>query len=465
MSGSSGDGDTPVLRTREDLLRALDVASQLEHLLLCQYLFAALTLKRSAREGLSEPDVERVRRWGSKVTLIARQEMEHLGLVMNLRSAIGGMPYFRRPSFPQRPSYFGPAALDQELTRFEQSTLERFQWAEQPHPVPEIPWCSLGAEEVARERARLMAPLSKLPTAGGDAGRLSPPTFEFDSVQALYLALRDGFARVTSRLGEDALFIGSLGQQIYGGAGSPYAGGMNDLNQYGLDLVPVTNLQSATSAIDLILLQGEGLLAPPDYVEHTHYCLFTSILDEMKTVPGLDCARPVVRNPLTAMHPDITAPEKVNLITRPETLEVAVVSNRCYELMLSMLLWLYGHPEKSASEGAALTDAVFFPLMTMFVRPLGEILTELPAFTDRPGNAGPGFELFSDVLVLPATGDCWALFQEKLDGLVWDFANLRILGMKNDYPRIVERLGYLGENMGRLAMDWRTGWKDVGRDG
>ena len=85
-------------RTREELIAALQVAAELEHLLMVQYLFAAYTLKRGADEGLSPPDLERARRWGSKVTFVARQEMEHLGIVFIARCATGASRALRSTS-------------------------------------------------------------------------------------------------------------------------------------------------------------------------------------------------------------------------------------------------------------------------------------------------------------------------------------------------------------------------------
>ncbi|HEX3683242.1 MAG TPA: hypothetical protein VHU83_11960 [Bryobacteraceae bacterium] len=170
----------------------------------------------------------------------------------------------------------------------------------------------------------------------------------------------------------------------------------------------------------------------------------------------------MVDNPLTILHADISAPDEVNIITNEDTLEIAVVFNRCYELMLTMLLYLYGgawrHPKRSFS----FTNAIFFPLMTMFIRPLAEILTQLPAFRDRPGNAGPGFELPHEIVVLPAYRALWHAIQERFDALAEDLGRLRILQRKEDYPEIAERLRYMRENMRRLAEDWRTDWKDVG---
>jgi hypothetical protein len=70
-----------------------------------QYLFAAYSLKRYDYEGLRPDQLEQVRRWASLITLVARQEMEHLGLALNMLSAIGGTPSFSRPNMPQRRVY------------------------------------------------------------------------------------------------------------------------------------------------------------------------------------------------------------------------------------------------------------------------------------------------------------------------------------------------------------------------
>lgn len=95
------------LTTREDLINTLHLAAELEHNLMCQYLFAAYSMKRSTSEGLSEVQLEKTRGWGALMTMVARQEMEHMGLVLNLLSAIGGTPYFQRPNFPQRKERYG----------------------------------------------------------------------------------------------------------------------------------------------------------------------------------------------------------------------------------------------------------------------------------------------------------------------------------------------------------------------
>ena len=115
------------------------------------------------------------------------------------------------------------------------------------------------------------------------------------------------------------------------------------------------------------------------------------------------------------------------------------------------------------AQRTTLTDAAFFPMMTMFIRPLSELLTQLPAFADAPGNAGPGFELSSAELRLGAAkNDPFPELQRRLDRLVVGFRQLSIV-RSGAPPQIAERLRYLGENMARLAEDFRHGFDNAGR--
>src|SRR5437016_917794 len=90
-----------MIDNREGLIEALHEASELEHGLLVQYLFAALTLKKREDEGLTSEQQELARVWESMVLAVAREEMAHLGTACNLLTAIGGSPRFERPNFPQ----------------------------------------------------------------------------------------------------------------------------------------------------------------------------------------------------------------------------------------------------------------------------------------------------------------------------------------------------------------------------
>jgi hypothetical protein len=478
------------IQTRAELIDALRVAAELEHGLMAQYLFAVYSLKRYTWEGLDAVQLEHVRRWSSSITLIARQEMEHLGLALNLLSAIGGTPSFTRPNMPQRRDYYGAAGIKLTLTRGDLETIKRFQHFEAPDALTKklkpgewIPqkdarrWCHTKKDVPSRKE------LTALMDTGSVEG--APVLgFGWDSVQDLYETIRSGFETLSATMGESNLFVGKPSLQIFGGPQSPQYGGMNNLNQYGLDLISVTNLAGARQAITMILEQGEGIKVNASYLRWTHFCLFTGIRGDMEDLDlGSLGARPVVPNPMTMLHPDVSERDQVTLLTNGTTIEIAKLFNGSYELMLLLLLYLYSDNVKTQDQVNDLMDAAFFPLMTMFVRPLAEVLTEIPAFEgprqktkDGLRNAGPGFELNGDVLLFPTLDATWDLFQERIDVLVLGFdAVLRdgdpwigLPGQKEpgyERSRIWRRLEYMRSNMQRLAADWRAKWLNIGFEG
>src|SRR5947208_9916271 len=92
--GGKASPEAPfVVEHREALIYMLCEAAELEHGIMCQYLCAACSLKENADEGLSEAEVQAVRRWRGAVSHVATQEMLHLALVHNLLSAVGAAPH------------------------------------------------------------------------------------------------------------------------------------------------------------------------------------------------------------------------------------------------------------------------------------------------------------------------------------------------------------------------------------
>jgi hypothetical protein len=125
------DTSASVITNRSDLIQALCDAAQLEHGLCCAYLYAAFSLKRRPEEGVPVDRLADLREWESVLLLIARQEMEHLGIVCNLLTAIGGMPFLQNPTFPIATDRYGSLhALP--LERFSRDTIQRFIEFESP---------------------------------------------------------------------------------------------------------------------------------------------------------------------------------------------------------------------------------------------------------------------------------------------------------------------------------------------
>src|SRR5690348_11282314 len=120
-----------VIEHREALIYMLCEAAELEHAIMCQYLFAAFSLKQSLDEGLTEPQLAAVQRWRRQVSHVATQEMLHLALVQNLLTAIGAAPHLSRPNLPAPAGHY-PAGVQLALIPFGERALRHFMFLERP---------------------------------------------------------------------------------------------------------------------------------------------------------------------------------------------------------------------------------------------------------------------------------------------------------------------------------------------
>lgn len=117
--------------SRRDLMYALSEAAEIEHALLCQYLFAGYSIRRFPADDIPPDRLRSLQNWAGTILLVAREEMEHLGTVCNLLASIGAAPDFRRPNFPQPARYFGEIPSF-SLERFSLDTIRRFAEFEKP---------------------------------------------------------------------------------------------------------------------------------------------------------------------------------------------------------------------------------------------------------------------------------------------------------------------------------------------
>src|SRR5262249_57977683 len=60
-----------VIEHREALIFMLCEAAELEHGIMCQYLFAVFSMKQNADEGLTDDQVAAVRRWRGRIRPVA----------------------------------------------------------------------------------------------------------------------------------------------------------------------------------------------------------------------------------------------------------------------------------------------------------------------------------------------------------------------------------------------------------
>lgn len=375
-----------VVEHREALIYLLREAAELEHGIMCQYLYAAFTLKQSVDEGVTAEQLEAIGRWRKTVLEVARQEMLHLALVQNLLTAIGAAPHFGRPNLPA-PAHRFPAGVQLALVPFGERALRHFLFLERPEGMALDD--ADGFTAVARAR----------PLMADD--EIVPRYQEYATVGHLYRAIDIGFAWLTSKLGEARLFIGP-----------PDAQATPESFRWP-ELIPVDGLAAAHRAIDTIVEQGEGT-TNEDWRE-AHFGRFLGVLDEYLAFrardPGFEPARPV--QPGT-MRPH-AASDDLPLISDGVTARVADLFNVSYQITLMTLARYFAHTDETPAQLKTLAN-VSVGVMFGGLKVLGERLTGLPFGPDRPGRtAGPTFELFyQSGYVLPHRSAAWTLIEERL---------------------------------------------------
>jgi hypothetical protein len=374
-----------VVAHREHLWWLLAEAAQLEHMIMCQYLFAEFSLKDGEGEGLTRDQADAVARWGKTLHGIAVEEMLHLALVANLMSAIGAAPAFGRPNFPQRSGYF-PAGLQLDLLPFGEQALRHFLYLERP-------------EGMERQDADGFVPVAP-PREPVAMDELLPRGQEFATVGHLYRGIADGLRRLVERFGEPAVFVGS-----------PRAQATPELMHWP-QLIAVTDLASGLAAVEEIIEQGEG--ARGDW-RPAHYGRFLGIWEEYQALrerdPSFQPARPVL--PAYTRQPfDIPAAQPV--ITDPQARHVAELAGLAYEMVLQLLLRFFTHTDETDEQLGVLIGGAI-GMMAGVLRPLASALTQLPVGAAHPGRTvGFTFEMYYLMgNTVPWREPAWALLHER----------------------------------------------------
>ncbi len=375
-----------VIEHREALIYMLCEAAELEHGIMCQYLFAAFSLKQAADEGPTESELAAAARWRKQILHVATQEMLHLALVQNLLTAIGGPPHLVRPNLPQPAEHY-PAGVQLALLPFGEQALRHFMFLERP-------------EGMDLDDAGGLAAVGRAEPLMSE-GDIVPRPQDFATVGHLYRSIEAGFKHLAEKYGEAWLFVGP-----------PRAQATPEHFRWP-ELVTVTDLASAQRAIDTILEQGEG---PRGEWRNAHFGQFVEILDEYQQMreanPGFDPVRPVIAANVRPPQREID----VLMITDPLTARVADLFNVGYEMLLQIFYRYFAHTEETDAQLKTLADATI-RLMVGVLQPLANVITTLPAGPGHEGRtAGPTFELFyeSDYL-LPHREAAWTLLTERLD--------------------------------------------------
>jgi CDGSH-type Zn-finger protein/uncharacterized Fe-S cluster protein YjdI len=403
-----------IIRHREQLLDTLSEAAEIEHNLMCCYLYAAWSLKTEPDDGIDPELQKEIRGWQRAMVDVAIDEMTHLTLVSNLMNALGGVAHLHRPNFPVANGYH-PADLQVRLAPFNRDTLQHFIYLERPEGSDEPDGHGFDQRPGYSRSLRGI--------------RLMPSAQDYRTVGHLYRSVEDALKQLSAEMGEDALFCGDPKLQVC----------PNILTLTGL--VRITDLKSACKAIETIVEQGEGA---SNNSAGCHYARFVKIRESYDAIlardPDFRPAHPVASNPV--MRKPIQNPEDRVWIEREDARQVLDLANAVYNHMLRFL-----------AQGFAATDVTEKRLMIntaidmmMALDPLARELARLKANDGDECNAGLSFATLR-TLVAPKSFP--AVF-EVLKGRVRDLAEGgKALGQTPRVAKAVSSLETIHANLGQ----------------
>lgn len=375
---------------RDYLIHLLTEAAEIEHNLLCSYLYAAFSLKIGCGEGLSEAERELVRGWHKSIVGVAIEEMGHLALVNNLLVAVGGAPHFDRPNLPV-PVGYHPSGFVIRLAPFTRDTLEHFIFLERP------------------AQAKVQDPSDKYrhegPARYQTAGHLTPSTPDYETIGAFYDAIREALVAFGTACGEDAFLAASLPRQL-----SP-----EDAQMPGLRLI--RGMDDALQALEAIVEQGEGSSSEK---EDCHFMRFVAIRREwdeaLEVNAGFQPSHKAAQDPV--MRQPAEGLERV-WITEPAAARLLDLGNALYGVTLTLLEHAYARGMRQRRQFVDGAMGLMHALAG-----IGSALARMPARTNGNGvNAGLTFAMPRNLHSLPQGRAC-QLLCERLTNLYESAADL-----------------------------------------
>jgi CDGSH-type Zn-finger protein/uncharacterized Fe-S cluster protein YjdI len=387
--------------SREQLLHTLYEAAELEHTLMCTYLYAAWSLKDGGDEELDPAHGAALAQWKSTILRVAIEEMSHLVAVWNITVALGGAPRIGRFNFPLDPGAL-PASIVVKLVPFTPATLQHFIFLERPADSVEPDGAGFSGGQQGRNR-------------GNSSARFTPMPDDYATVGAFYASLKSQLFDFVAAHGDTGAFIGDPTLQLPGA-------------DYGLpDARRVICAKTAMAAFDRIVTQGEGATA--DSVE-SHYHQFLAVRTQLDGLLRSDAqfqpAHPAATNPVLRSP---ARPEGRVWIEDAAAAATVDLANAAYGLMLRTLAYAYAVP------GGDLRKRVMMQMamgLMHAITPLAEAAARMPAGPSNPGcNAGMSFTTLRDSAALPPGPAADQLVRERLREFAAGAAQIADLGPRH----------------------------------
>jgi hypothetical protein len=321
------------LDTPDGLRRALEQAIKLEHATLPPYLYAMFSLMPGSNVEIA-----------SLLHGIVMEEMGHMALACNLLNAVGGSPQISTPE--AIPTYPGPlpGTVEGQLT------------------------VNLAAFSIEHVRDTFM--VIEAPE--------EPIVFE-DAVAEKPLTIGEFYALILAAIKEasPSVFVDPPRRQVVGVLPG---------------VIAVTNLASATTAIETIVEQGEGTKTSPvgdKDAELAHYYRFEEIAEGKKLVPDATKKPPWTFDPkqpipfeATKVYPAMCNPKTEAFPAGSQVRRECEAFNRKYTIMLELLHETFNGTDK-LSEAIGLMETL---------KAQARVLMTMPSGVKAGKNAGPSFE-------------------------------------------------------------------------
>ena len=409
--------------SRESLVHMLYEAAELEHNLMCTYLYAAFSLKSGTQEGLSAAEADATARWRSAILRVAVEEMGHLAAVWNITSALGGSPRFGRMNFPLDPGAL-PASVVVRLAPFSEEVLQHFIFLERP------------GGSVEPDGAGFVADFAF--TRGVYPPRVTPMPIDYDTVGHFYEKLEHDLREFVARIGEAEAFCGDRNLQL----------SRKEIDFQGCD--PVICSKTALQAFNAIVTQGEG--AVQENVD-SHYQRFIAIREELRLLraanPAFAPAHPAAVNPV--LRRPVRAGARVWL-ENEEAAATVDVANSTYMLMLRMLSHSYLVPRPDPLKALCIQFGIG---LMHAMAPLADRAARLPAGPSNPGcNAGVSFTALRDAAPIPPGASAGKFFTERLHEIA--NAARALQANSGDDARVTQAARRLGELANRAERSFAS---------
>ncbi|MGB7380179.1 MAG: ferritin-like domain-containing protein [Rivularia sp. (in: cyanobacteria)] len=364
------------IQTKEELIKALKQAAELEVAVMLQYIYAGysvpnyVTGEEYVRRGLWTEeqlhlacgDNKEVDNYGMRGVLmeIAREEMIHFLLVNNILMAIGEPFYPAVPDFKQLNAKF-PIDIDFALEPLNALSLQYFMRLEMPDFLNE--------------------------TLVNESIPISEQLHTYGSLSELYGQIRDGLQNIPDLFKVDKNKVGGEHRLFM----------RDNLNKQHPDYqMQVYDLKSALFAVDVIVEHGEGSEIETETFAKSHYQKFRNLADAL-SLEQINQSKKGEKRTWNPSYPSLRNPSlnhqdhNSNVVTVPQTRTVMEIFNESYLLMMQLMVQHFNANPQGSLRRSKLMNASI-DIMTGMMRPLGELLMTLPS-GKRGKTAGPSFDI------------------------------------------------------------------------